>query len=48
MNTLASPAQPEVESSVRASRRVYQILRERIVDMDLMPGARIVEKDIAQ
>ncbi|HEY4084064.1 MAG TPA: GntR family transcriptional regulator [Burkholderiaceae bacterium] len=34
-------------SAVSASRRVYLALRQRIVDMDLPPGARIVELDIA-
>lgn len=35
------------DASVSASRRVYLALRQRIVDMDLPPGARIVELDIA-
>lgn len=30
-----------------ASRRVYLSLRERIVEMELLPGTRIVEKDLA-
>jgi DNA-binding GntR family transcriptional regulator len=35
------------EVALSASRRVYLALRQRIVDMDLPPGARIVELDIA-
>ena len=31
-----------------ASRRVYLSLRERIVEMELLPGTRIVEKDLAE
>lgn len=31
-----------------AARRVYLNLRERIVEMELLPGTRIVEKDLAE
>ena len=31
-----------------AARRVYLSLRERIVEMELLPGTRIVEKDLAE
>lgn len=31
-----------------ASRRVYLSLRERIVEMELLPGTRIVEKALAE
>ena len=31
-----------------ASRRVYLCLRQRIVEMNMLPGARIVERDIAE
>jgi DNA-binding GntR family transcriptional regulator len=31
-----------------ASRRVYLWLRRRIVEMDMLPGARVVERDIAE
>lgn len=35
------------EANVSASRRVYLALRQRIIDMDMAPGLRIVELDIA-
>ncbi|MBW8899862.1 MAG: GntR family transcriptional regulator [Massilia sp.] len=31
-----------------ASRRVYLCLRRRIVEMDMLPGTRVVERDIAE
>jgi DNA-binding GntR family transcriptional regulator len=31
-----------------ASRRVYLWLRRRIVEMDMLPGTRVVERDIAE
>lgn len=42
----------EVESSsqdtaLSASRRVYLDLRQRIVEMSMLPGTRIIERDIA-
>jgi DNA-binding GntR family transcriptional regulator len=38
----------EVESGMSASRRVYLCLRRRIVEMKMLPGARVVERDIAE
>lgn len=35
------------ETTMSASRRVYLSLRQSIVDMSLLPGTRIVERDIA-
>jgi len=35
------------EPSISAARRVYLDLRQRIIDMVLLPGSRIVEHDIA-
>lgn len=32
---------------ISASRRIYDILRERILDLSMEPGMRIVERDIA-
>jgi DNA-binding GntR family transcriptional regulator len=47
MNTPTPP--PSVtENSLSASRRVYLALRQRIVGMDMLPGARVVERDIAE
>lgn len=37
----------DAEAGVSAARRVYLQLRQRIVDMTLVPGTRIVERDIA-
>ena len=42
------PAPPEAESGLSASRRVYLCLRRRIVEMAMLPGARVVERDIAE
>ena len=36
------------DSGLSASRRVYLCLRQRIVEMTMLPGARIVERDIAE
>ena len=47
MNT-PTPPQPVAESGLSASRRVYLALRQRIVGMDMLPGVRIVERDIAE
>ncbi len=40
---------PEVQmrQPVSASKRIYSDLRQRIVDMALLPGSRVVEHDIA-
>lgn len=37
-----------IDDSVSAARRVYLSLRQRIVDMSMLPGARIVERDLAE
>lgn len=37
----------DADAGVSAARRVYLQLRQRIVDMTLVPGTRIVERDIA-
>ena len=47
MNTPTAP-QTVAESGVKASRRVYLALRQRIVGMDMLPGERVVERDIAE
>jgi DNA-binding GntR family transcriptional regulator len=47
MNT-PTPPQTVAESGVKASRRVYLALRQRIVGMDMLPGERVVERDIAE
>jgi GntR family transcriptional regulator, rspAB operon transcriptional repressor len=38
----------EPDAGVSASRRVYLCLRQRIVEMSMLPGARIVEREIAE
>ncbi len=38
----------EADSTMSASRRVYLCLRRRIVEMDMLPGTRVVERDIAE
>jgi DNA-binding GntR family transcriptional regulator len=49
MNTLTPPANVgEAESGLSASRRVYVCLRRRIVEMTMLPGTRVVERDIAE
>lgn len=40
-------AEPGAESGMSAARRVYLALRQRIVEMSMLPGERIVERDIA-
>lgn len=42
-----SNAEGQVRHTVSASKRVYIDLRQRIVDMVLLPGNRIIEHDIA-
>ncbi|WP_426111426.1 GntR family transcriptional regulator [Massilia sp. PWRC2] len=37
-----------LDDSVSAARRVYLSLRQRIVDMSMLPGVRIVERDLAE
>ncbi len=36
------------DDTVSAARRVYLSLRQRIVEMSMLPGARIVERDLAE
>lgn len=49
MNSLIPPATVgEAESGLSASRRVYVCLRRRIVEMTMLPGTRVVERDIAE
>jgi DNA-binding GntR family transcriptional regulator len=49
MNNQAPPNPvTEAESGLSASRRVYLCLRRRIVGMDMLPGTRVVERDIAE
>jgi DNA-binding GntR family transcriptional regulator len=49
MNTsTSSMAQNDPDAGVSAGRRVYLCLRQRIVEMSMLPGARIVERDIAE
>jgi GntR family transcriptional regulator, rspAB operon transcriptional repressor len=38
----------EPDAGVSASRRVYLCLRQRIVEMSMLPGARIIEREIAE
>jgi DNA-binding GntR family transcriptional regulator len=38
----------EPDAGVSASRRVYLCLRQRIVEMSMLPGERIVEREIAK
>jgi DNA-binding GntR family transcriptional regulator len=47
MNFVSPPLALDGDASPSASRRAYATLRDRIVNMDLLPGERIVEKDIA-
>jgi DNA-binding GntR family transcriptional regulator len=51
--TISSPlpdflAAADSDAAVSAARRVYLQLRQRIVEMTLVPGTRIVERDIAE
>jgi DNA-binding GntR family transcriptional regulator len=49
MNTASlTVASNDPDASVSASRRVYLCLRQRIVEMNMLPGERIVERDIAE
>jgi DNA-binding GntR family transcriptional regulator len=43
-----TPPTSVAESGLSASRRVYLCLRQRIVEMSMLPGERIVERDIAE
>ncbi len=42
------PPQSVAEAGLTASRRVYLCLRQRIVEMSMLPGERVVERDIAE
>lgn len=48
MSSRNSPDTQAGKKSLSAAQRVYVLLRQRIVEMALLPGERIVEKDIAQ
>jgi DNA-binding GntR family transcriptional regulator len=49
MNTSTpSIVSSDPDAGVSASRRVYLCLRQRIVEMSMLPGARIVEREIAE
>jgi DNA-binding GntR family transcriptional regulator len=49
MNNQVTPLDPdETDSGMSASRRVYLSLRRRIVEMAMLPGTRVVERDIAE
>jgi DNA-binding GntR family transcriptional regulator len=49
MNNQVPPTgSDEADSTMSASRRVYLWLRRRIVEMDMLPGTRVVERDIAE
>jgi DNA-binding GntR family transcriptional regulator len=49
MNTSTpSIAGSEPDAIVPASRKVYLCLRQRIVEMSMLPGARIIEREIAE
>lgn len=49
MDNVANSKQPEGEQpAISASRRVYLDLKQRIVSMQMRPGERIVERDIAE
>ena len=48
MSALQPDQQSTDETPISAARRVYRYLRQRIIDMTLVPGARLVERDIAE
>jgi DNA-binding GntR family transcriptional regulator len=47
MNSKVSSASPLKEATKNASKRVYLDLRQSITDMTLLPGTRLIERDIA-
>jgi len=47
-NPAPLPAANDAESGMSASRRVYLCLRRRIVEMTMLPGTRVVEREIAE
>jgi DNA-binding GntR family transcriptional regulator len=49
MTRQVTPTEPDdADSGMSASRRVYLSLRRRIVEMAMLPGTRVVERDIAE
>jgi DNA-binding GntR family transcriptional regulator len=46
--SMPSSANNDPDAGVTWARRVYLSLRQRIVEMDMLPGERIVERDIAE
>lgn len=48
MTSRPFPSSLQDEATMTSARRVYLSLRERIVEMELLPGTRIVEKDLAE
>jgi DNA-binding GntR family transcriptional regulator len=48
MMNMPTPPHPAADPCISASRRVYLCLRQRIVEMSMLPGARVVERDIAE
>ncbi|HTD03104.1 GntR family transcriptional regulator [Undibacterium sp.] len=48
MTTSSPDIQRASEAGISAAGRVYHHLRQRIVDMTMLPGARVVERDIAE
>jgi DNA-binding GntR family transcriptional regulator len=47
MQDMKKASSKNAEGSLSASRRVYLDLRKKITEMTLLPGTRIVERDIA-
>lgn len=47
MNADASPASSSNEAAKSAAKRVYVALRRRIIDLTLLPGTKIIEREIA-
>ena len=48
MNFSSSLPPADGETGISAARRVYGLLRQRIVEMSMLPGTRIVEKELAE
>ena len=48
MNLTSSLPPADGETGISAARRVYGLLRQRIVEMSMLPGTRIVEKELAE
>jgi len=47
MKASTKPANGAADTALSASRLIYGVLRERILDLEMVPGERIVELDIA-